>query len=207
MPGQEAMRAAGVFAAFVVEAAEDRVLVGHLRQARQVLADVDAGDVGADRPKLAADLVGGAGLEIEGLQMARPAVGPEEDDREIARGPLIRQNLREARRRAGTKSAEAEAPELQPGAAIERTGARKRWRVRHPISPAGYSTLYCIGLAPGKHHFGARPINWSNSSSVNTFTPSCLALSSLLPAFSPATRYSVFFETLLAALPPSWRMS
>src|SRR5215475_3948837 len=43
----------------------------------------------------------------------------------------------------------------------------------------------------------------ANSASVNTGTPSVFALSSLLPAFSPATTKSVFFETLLAVLPPS----
>ena len=49
MPAQEAMRAAGVFAAFVVQAAQERELVGHRRQARQQLADIDAGDVRANR--------------------------------------------------------------------------------------------------------------------------------------------------------------
>jgi hypothetical protein len=86
--------------AFVVQAAKDRVLVGHARQPREVLANIDAGDIGANRPKLAADFRGRARLEIEGFQVAGAAVGPEEDDREIAiNAALLRlQHLREARR-------------------------------------------------------------------------------------------------------------
>src|SRR5438094_931910 len=44
-------------------------------------------------------------------------------------------------------------------------------------------------------------IRW-NSSSVMTGTPSCLALSSLLPASSPARTKSVFLLTLPLARPP-----
>ena len=42
-----------------------------------------------------------------------------------------------------------------------------------------------------------------NSCSESTGTPSSCALRSLLPAFSPATTYVVFFETDEAALPPN----
>ena len=42
----------------------------------------------------------------------------------------------------------------------------------------------------------------SNSSSVMTGMPSVRALSSLLPAASPARTYDVFFETEDDALPP-----
>jgi hypothetical protein len=46
------------------------------------------------------------------------------------------------------------------------------------------------------------PIICSNSSSLRTLIPSAVALASLLPASAPATTKSVFFDTLLPALPP-----
>src|SRR5688500_191049 len=94
-----------------------------------MFADVDAGNVGADRPKVAADFLRSAGLEIEGVEMARPAVGPEEDHREIAidsAALLRRQDVSQARRRAAAQRAQAEAADFQPGAAVERTGTIER---------------------------------------------------------------------------------
>ena len=98
------------------------MLVGQPRQARQVLANVDARNIRANRPELAADFLGGAGLEIERVQMAWPAVGPEEDDGEIAidvAAFLSVQHLSETRRHAGAKGAETQAADFEPGAAIE----------------------------------------------------------------------------------------
>ena len=51
----------------------DRVLIGQLGQARELLADLDAGHVGLDGPKLAADLLGRLRLEVEEIQMRRTA--------------------------------------------------------------------------------------------------------------------------------------
>jgi hypothetical protein len=95
MPGQEPMGSARMLAPFVVQAAQNRVLVGALREARQQFADVDAGDVGTDGTKVAANLTRGVRLEVEGFEMARSAVGPEEDDAEIAIRMLAGEELRE----------------------------------------------------------------------------------------------------------------
>src|ERR1700722_6869490 len=124
MARQEAMRAAGVFAAFVVQAAQDRIFVGHAGQTREVFTDVEAGDVGANRLERAANLRGSARLQVERFQMARSAVGPEEDDRKarIAAALVGRQELGQVRRLPGTKGAETEAADFQPGAAIHRAG-------------------------------------------------------------------------------------
>ena len=52
---------------------DDRVLVGQLGQARELLADLNAGHVGLDGPKLAADFLGRIRLEVEEIQMRRTA--------------------------------------------------------------------------------------------------------------------------------------
>src|SRR5262249_18764038 len=67
--GQETVGAAGVLGAVVVQAAEDGEAMGHLRQARQSLGDIDAGDVGADGAERATHLCGGVGLEVEQVEM------------------------------------------------------------------------------------------------------------------------------------------
>src|SRR5207249_2010385 len=77
MSRQEAMRAAGVFAALVVQTAQDRELVSHLRQPREQLTNIEAGDVGARRTEQTANFYRRPRLEIERLQMARAAVGPQ----------------------------------------------------------------------------------------------------------------------------------
>ena len=56
-------------------------LVHHLRRVRQVLAELDAGDVRPDGAELAADLARRIRLRVERVQMAGPARQPEQDDR------------------------------------------------------------------------------------------------------------------------------
>src|SRR3989475_12689827 len=133
MAREEAVSAAGMFGALVVQAAQDRELVGQAGQARQQLADIDAGDIRTDWPERPAHFGRSVGLEVERFEMARAAVGPEQDDGEIAICLRGGENLRQMRRLAGAKRAQAEPAYLQPGAAIQRPGAAvKRVGQRHP---------------------------------------------------------------------------
>src|SRR5262249_9142136 len=100
---------------------------------REQLADIEAGDVGANCVEQAANFIRSAGLEVERFQMARPAVSPEENHREIAIGSsglLGCQELSEIRRPAGTKGAKAQAADFQPSAAIHRSRTGS-YQVRH----------------------------------------------------------------------------
>ena len=65
--------------------ADDCELVGQLRQAREGAAEGDAGQRGGDLAGDAADAVRGRHLGVEGLDLGRPAVQEQEDDR-LARG-------------------------------------------------------------------------------------------------------------------------
>ena len=56
----------------VIDRADQRIAVGHLGHQREVLADLDAGHVGLDRLERAADVVGGVGLEVPGVELAGP---------------------------------------------------------------------------------------------------------------------------------------
>jgi hypothetical protein len=53
--------------------AEQRQLVGVAREARQVLADADAGGARRDAAELAAVLGGGVGLGVPGVLLCRAA--------------------------------------------------------------------------------------------------------------------------------------
>ena len=73
---------AGVVAVVVVAvAAEDGVLVGELGNLRQVLADLDAGHAGGDRLVWPADFLGGVGLQVEHVDVRRPAFEEQENAR------------------------------------------------------------------------------------------------------------------------------
>ena len=61
----------------------DRQLAGVPRHQGQVLANLNAGNVGRDRVKCAADFGRSVGLHIESIDMARPA--REEDKQHILR--------------------------------------------------------------------------------------------------------------------------
>ena len=70
---------------------DDRRLVHHLRDPREDLADLDAGDVGGDRLELAPDLGGGLGLDVPHVLVRRPAAEEDVDHR------LVRRFLRRGR--------------------------------------------------------------------------------------------------------------
>src|SRR5262245_12710519 len=75
----------------------------------------------------------------------------------------------------------------------------------HPRTPGPWKqSPYEVFFLPKRFSKSASviPIVFSNSFSVMMGTPSSCALSSLLPASSPATTKLVFFDTLLPGLPP-----
>ncbi len=59
--------------------ADDRDPVGHLRHLRQLLGDRHALGLGRDRLEVAADGVGGLGLEVPHVDRRRPAGQPDEN--------------------------------------------------------------------------------------------------------------------------------
>src|SRR5262249_23494604 len=87
--------------------------------ARQAFADLDAGNVGGDGPKFAADLGGGVRLEVPHVLRRRPAKQIEDDDvlgpaAMLGRTALLgRQKLRQA-----------EAAQRSERAGLERLAAR-----------------------------------------------------------------------------------
>jgi lipase chaperone LimK len=67
--------------AAVRHAADERVLVGLLREHRQQFADLDAADIGRDGLFERAGVVGaGVGFRVEGVDVARAAPEPDLDD-------------------------------------------------------------------------------------------------------------------------------
>ena len=72
----------GIVAVVTVrERANQAEMVQAVREHRHVLGEAEAGDRRGDRAKLAANLRRGAGLGIEGVDVARPAEQINEDDR------------------------------------------------------------------------------------------------------------------------------
>ena len=69
------MRAVGIS-----QRTDEGELVGLLGEAREQLANLHAGDVGADGPELAANLAGCVGLEVEHVDVRRPAGQVDVDD-------------------------------------------------------------------------------------------------------------------------------
>src|SRR5262249_22260387 len=61
---------------------DKRDLVHHLRHPRQVLAQLDAPDVGADRLELATELSRGGGLHVPGVDRGQPTVQEQVDERD-----------------------------------------------------------------------------------------------------------------------------
>jgi hypothetical protein len=110
---QKTMRAARVFVALVLQAADNRVLVGDLGQARQERVDLDAANVRRRRPEGAAILGGSVRLEIEQVKVAGTAVGPEQDYRKIVTAAASYASAANSSARPG-KPPLASAPRLIP---------------------------------------------------------------------------------------------
>ena len=69
------MRRRVVRADLVRHGADQRVAIGHLRQARQVLADPRAGDASSDGPEVATHLGRHVGLQVPRIQLPGPPHG------------------------------------------------------------------------------------------------------------------------------------
>ena len=144
--------AAAVVGEVVGDRADERVLVGQLREQRQVFADVDAGDVRVDRPEHAAVLLRGVRLHVERFHVRRPARQPDEDHRRIVFAWNARDGVPYSRVRLQSEQIrhsqprERSRPGLQQRAAADgtRTAERATRRIQHPIHQAG---LQIVGRA------------------------------------------------------------
>ena len=87
---------------------------------REQLADVHARHGGADRAERPAVLGRGVRLGVVGLELARPAPHPEQDDRRVRRGAGAGAGGEEV---AEGQPAEGQRPGPEEGAAADRTGA------------------------------------------------------------------------------------
>ena len=126
---------AAVVGELVRDRADDRELVGNLRVSRQVFADVDAGDVGLDRPELAAILRRGVRLHVVGFHVRRAARQPDEDDGGVVGGLVGAANLvRGERTERGTGERDRAKPQKIPAI---RTGAMRR-TFQHATGSAGW---------------------------------------------------------------------
>ena len=63
----------------VIDAADDGVFVGLLRHARKILGDLDARNIGLDGIVRPADLDGGVGLHVPGVELGWPADQEQHD--------------------------------------------------------------------------------------------------------------------------------
>ena len=106
-------RAVVVVGQFMVQRADQGEAVRLAGDPGEEFADLHTRRAGADRPERAADPLGGVGLGIERLEMARPAPHPEEDDRRVRR-----------RRRGG--GPDREQPGQAQPAQRERAGPEER---------------------------------------------------------------------------------
>jgi hypothetical protein len=138
--GQHPMRAHAVPGVRVEGAAHDGHFVHLLRLVRQVLADVDAGDVGLDRLELAAKLRGSVRLEVVHIDVARAAAQPQKDDRRVLGGfvLLFRPGLKPQVVGQGepTEAKEAESKKTAAGQAVAGPVSRSE-NVEHdwPLAP------------------------------------------------------------------------
>src|SRR5207247_8833378 len=94
--------------------------------------------------------------------------------------------------------AEGSRGQLDGAAALPHRRRRER-RPRH----GWRGRRWDLRLVPVTMVHGHRPRRFRNSFSSMISTPSCTALSYLVPGFSPATTKSVFFETLDVTLAPA----
>src|SRR5690606_20306761 len=87
----------GVLIRTAVERADDRELVHHSREARQVLADLDPLDVRANGTELAADLERRVRLQVEDVLMRRTAREKAHDDAFRSKPPRLKGRVRARR--------------------------------------------------------------------------------------------------------------
>src|ERR1043166_3568044 len=124
-------------------AANDRELVGNPRLQRQMFADIDAGHVGTDGPKIAAIFGGRVRLHVIHIHVARPTVEVDHDDG-LVRGECVGMSLgaKEVGEREPANTEGAYFKEIAPRHAIAEAmiGAED---VEHFYSPLG--PRLCLG--------------------------------------------------------------
>src|SRR5205807_571757 len=79
-PGQGEVAGGAVVEVVVADAAGDGVQVGQAGEARQVFADLEAGDRRGDGSEGAADLFRGVGLGVPGVELTLAAAGEDDED-------------------------------------------------------------------------------------------------------------------------------
>ena len=139
----------GVLIAVVKQAADDGVFLTHLRQVRQQLADVHPRNVGLYRLEFPSVLRRGLRLHVEGLEMARTAVGPEENDREVLvecfTGGLGCQQTGQVGRKSTRKCSQRQAADLQKAATVDRA-TTMGGVLSHARSPNRLAASDCTGI-------------------------------------------------------------
>jgi len=84
-----------------------------------MLADVDAGDGGADRVEFAANPGGGVGLQIDHVLVRRPAGQEDHDDRLVRAGDArLGLGAEDLRQRQSAQGKAADLQEVSPGRAV-----------------------------------------------------------------------------------------
>ena len=130
--GEEAFVPAAVIGEVVRDRADDRELVGDARVHRQMFADVDAGDIGADGAEVAAVFCRGVRLHVVHFHVRRPAGEPDEDDGGVGR--MLGLALQFPRHDAsGAETAQSEGAELEEIAAAI-AGRSNGWLASWEIS-------------------------------------------------------------------------
>ena len=87
--GQQVVAAGVVVAQFVRQRADQGDVPHHLGRPGQVLADADARDGGVDRLEVAPHFDRRIGLGVERVEVARPAVEPDEDAGDVLADLLV----------------------------------------------------------------------------------------------------------------------
>jgi hypothetical protein len=128
----------------VADAAQDGEPVGTTGQPRQVLAHLDAGHVGVDRPELAAKLRGRVRLHVERIHVRRAAAEEDEDRRGRPRpANLLRLRGPQVTGERQPRAEGADAHEVAPRDAVAETVSRHDGRLLS-LECGDSSPLYCF---------------------------------------------------------------
>src|SRR5262245_34035191 len=142
----------------VVDGTDQGELVGALGHEGEMFAELHAGDVGVDRPKGAADVLGRPGLQVPGVKVTGGADEKEDDTVEVAVRPPGRPEAREVGERQpdGAGAERAHAEEIAPGQAVTEADTLFALQVQHG-GPPGLPMRSTMGGVKGKTPRGATP--------------------------------------------------
>src|SRR5262249_12407543 len=118
---------------------DDRVAVGHRRHEREVLADFDAGHVGARGPEGAADVAGCVQLQVPGIEMPGAADKEQQDTVDVSSPAGHRFESAEVGEREadGPGGQGAGAKEVAPRQAVAELDTLLGLELEHGTSPSG----------------------------------------------------------------------